>query len=438
MLVSNKLSKLLVFSFVACGLISAAKAAPAAAEPEVLKKARALQTTGKLAEAAKLLGDAVKDEKAAENRALIFFTLGDLAFKQQKFDEAKTAYESALTNGTRLDDHARYALGQVLFKLNDNKGARKYFDQILDSKMATSQLQNEARSRMAEIAMTEKQWSVARKHLQYLQRRRKFTQEYPEVVYQLLRVEKNLGNATHACRWARELYTKYPAHALTNDWTMELSSAKVDGKPLGCSVTVGDKQTRIKRLQWAGASDRALAELKLLREQAPQLGEYTFDNLMSNHLMAEGDTEEALKLIVKHYEAKKGDPGYLMQLGKTASRAGEYQTGVAAYYRAYQVSPRGRNGKTALFQAAFMSYQGQDYDGASRKFEEFVKAFPRSGLSRDSQWHLAWIRYLKRDYQGAYQSFQKLAQNQPKRRGRRNRPEAGSTERIRYWTAMSL
>ncbi len=431
--------KLFVFSSIACSFISTAYAAVPVAfvEPEALKKARSLQNSGKLAEASKLIAAAAVDEKTAESRALLYFALGDLAFKQAKFDEAKTNYESSLMNATRLDDHAKYALGLVLVKLNDPKAARVRFEDVLKSKLATSDLQLEARSRVAELAMDQKQFSIARGHLQFLQRRRKFTQDYPTVVHQLMRVEKALGNATKACKWARELYTKYPSHSLLADWTMDMTKVQLEGRALGCSVTVGDKQTRIKRFQWAGASDRALTELKLLREQAPQLGEYTFDNLMSNHLMAEGDTAEALKLIVKHYESMKNDTGYLLQLGRAASRAGEYQTAVAAYYRAYQVAPRGRNGKTALFQAAFMSYQGQDYDGASRKFEEFVKVFPRSGLSRDSQWHLAWIRYLKRDYQGALTSFSKLAQVKHSRR-RRARPEAGTTERIKYWMAMSL
>lgn len=429
------------------GELSGGRAFAANGETELLRKARALQASGKLQEAYELLQGAVKGESVGpaenETRALYLFALGDLAFRLDKTSDARTYFQQTLESGTRLDDYAKFQIGRAAMRLEDLPGARKSFEAVLDSK-APQSLAFQARRELADIAVRQKNLLLARVHLTYLQRRRKFTQDYPEILFKLLQVDRSLRNSAAVCRWARELYTKYPSHPLVTDWSMDLSKAKVNGDTIGCSVNVKDKQTRIKRLQWAGEAARALNELETLKKEASWLGEYTFDTLMSNHLLNEGAVDDALKLLIKHYDTHSGDPGYLLQLGKTASRAGEYQVAVGAYYKAYKIAPRGRSGKTALFQAAFMSYQFQDYDGATRKFEEFVQAFPRSGLSRDSNWHMAWIRYLKGDYPGAYSSFAKLTVATTrvikKRRGRRRIQmiEPVQAERSRYWMAMSL
>lgn len=412
--------------------------APPLNEIETLRKVRLLQGAGKITEALEQVTVALKSETESERRALLLFAAGDLSLRLNKAAAARTYLQQALDAETRLEDHARFNLGLAQTRLGDLKGAREQFEAILRSK-ATQLMQLEARQHLAEIASQQKSYVEARRHLVYLQKRRKYTEAYPEVLYQLLRVDRAMRNTASACRWARELYTKYPAHPLVATWTMELSKANVDGQPLGCPVTVGNKQDRIKRLQWAGEATRAQTELTDLRQQAPWLGEHTFDTLLANHLVNEGATDEALRVLLKHYDTRSRDPGYLMQFGKVASRAGEYQAAVGAYYKAYKLAPRGRSAKQALFQAAFMSYQFQDYDGATRKFNEFTEKFPRSGLARDSGWHMAWIRYLKADYEGAYNAFTALQQpTYKKRRGRKIRVAPANIERVQYWAAMSL
>jgi len=405
---------------------------------EAIRKGRLLQAAGKLSQAIDLLSAALKTETSQERRAIIAFFIGELAIELKRWPEARDHFQIALNERTRLEDYALYSLGIAHLELKDLPAARTQFERVLQSR-ATGPLQLEARNQLAMIAIEQKQWRQAKDHLSTLQKRRRYSQAYPEVLYQLIRVERALGRRDLMCRWARELFSKYPAHPSVSNWTMELSQAQVDGKAIGCNVLVKDKQDRIKRLQWAGEADRALKELNLLREQAPWLGSLTFDTLMANHLIHEGSTEDALKLLLTHYDERSKDVGYLLQLGRAAARAGEHAAAVGSFYRAYQLAPRGRTGRQALFQAAFISYQAQDYDGASRKFEEFQNVFSRSGLSRDSLWHMAWIKYLRGDYSGAYRSLSELTKNPPRsRRGRRAVRESAGADRVRYWMAMAL
>ena len=183
----------------------------------------------------------------------------------------------------------------------------------------------------------------------------------------------------------------------------------VDGDKTGCQALPAELKLRVRRLQLAGEADRAAKELQALREASIGEDSYGVDSLLANYLITEGQTDEAMKLILKHYKEESARPQYQLLLAKAASRAGEYQAAVGAFMKAYELAPRSRDASNALFQAAFTSYQFQDYDGATRKFERFNKAFPNSKLTRDSQWHLAWMRYLRADYAGALDSLNHLS-----------------------------
>ncbi|HVK62077.1 MAG TPA: transglycosylase SLT domain-containing protein, partial [Bdellovibrionales bacterium] len=209
----------------------------------------------------------------------------------------------------------------------------------------------------------------------------------------------------------------------------------------GCQSTVADLRVRVRRLQLGGEAIRASEELKLLKgiSGGAEEGQYSVDSMLANHLISEGHVDEAMKLLLKHYDAQKNHPPYLMLLGKASSRAGEYQSAIGAYQRAFDLAPKSREAANALFQAGFTGYQIQDYDGATRRFEKLMKTFGSSAYSRDAKWYLAWIRYLRGDYEGALESFKTLAKAPKVRRGRRARPsDALSQDRLKYWSAMSL
>lgn len=412
-------------------------------DPELFKKAQSLAAEAKTDAAAKVLSEQIKKETDKDKRALSRMALAVILFQASRDAEAETQFKQAIDDGTRIDDYANYYLGLLYKKGGKNKEARAAFEKVLGSS-APSQTETEARFQIADTYAGEKNWKGALSEYQKLQRKMRREPEYPEVLFNLVRAEKHLGKRGGGCKWARELYSKYPTYAAIREWGPELPSNTIDGMKLGCSAGPRELKTRIRRLQLGGEAERASQELRgLQKEIAAQEGSYSVDSMLANHLISEGMTDEAMKLLLKHYKTQGSRPAYLLLMAKAASRAGDYQAAVGFYMKAYETAPRAHRSATSLFQAAFTSYQFQDYDGASRKFEQFVKAFPRSKLARDSEWYLAWIRYLRGDYMGAYQNFVKLSAA-PKmviRRGRRRivvRTEAVATDRIRYWMAMSL
>ncbi len=418
-------------------------AAPTARpDAEKIQRAKTLAEDGKTDEAAKILSALIEAEKDAERRSLIRMTLGLIHFRASQDALAETQFAKAIEEKSRIADYAHYHLGILKKKAGRMKEARAELEKVIDAKTSTQAKDLDARYQLAEVLFSEKQWTAAIKHLMTLKKGMGSDERLPEVLYNLMRAERHEGRKANACKWARELYAKYPTATLVKDWGPSLHLNVVDGQKLGCLGSTQDLKTRIRRLSLGGEGEKAGAELKLLKGQLGDQETFSFDLMLSNLQISEGHLEEAMKLLLKHFQEQKDSPGYLMMLGKAASRAGDYQASIASYQKAYELAPKGKEAENALFQAAFTSYQIQDYDGASRRFEKVAKQFQRTRIGRDSQWYLAWIRYLRGDYEGAYDSFKTLGKT-PKALGRgrgkqRASPDTIQNDRIQYWTAMSL
>ena len=203
----------------------------------------------------------------------------------------------------------------------------------------------------------------------------------------------------------------------------------MQNREISCPINREDKRSRVRHLQLSGLSTRALSEIESLESKLAKEDKYYYDKLLADFHIQDGHVQEALDILLPHYVKQKNNFDYLNSLAKAAARAGELSTAVNAYYSVYKLSPSSRKGRFALFQTAFLSYQFQDYDGASRRFNEFVNKYAKSGLSLDAKWHLAWIRYLKSDFQGAYDQFTMLSKTANSFRRQ---------DRIVYWRAMSL
>ena len=422
-------------------LLASRNPALSASRPDInqVQRARDWADEGKTEDAAKMLLEMIKNEKDRERRALARMTLAVMSFRAARDVEAEEQFKLAIEDGTRIPDYAYYHLGVLKKKSGREKEAQADFQKVIELK-PPKRLEVEAKFQIGEIQINAKQWRAATTQFESLRKAYRNQERYPEILFNLVRADLHAGKRAAACKPARELYAKYPSHPSVRDWGPALAVNQVDGVKIGCSANSKDLKTRVRRLWLGGEAERATAELRSLKDDGEE-GQYGIDAMLANHLLGEGHIEEAMKLILKHYEEQKLRPAYLALLAKGSSRAGEYQASIAAYQKAYDVAPRGKDAASHLFQAAFTSYQIQDYDGATRRFEKLVKAFPGSRLSRDARWHLAWMRYLRTDYQGAFESFNELAKAPRFKRGRRGRLipiETVGMDRIQYWSAMSL
>lgn len=402
---------------------------------KLMQKAKAQAALGEWKDAVATLSD-VKDE-GLDKRQLSekYFSLGKNLMDADKRKEAIEALQLALKYDASLGAYINYLLGHAYKLENDYQQATLYFNKAIEGNPPRNIIY-QARFETSEMALKAGQPQKAESNLQYLERRWRGTAEHPEIVWRLIGVELKRDRRWQACRWARKMYSSYAGHQNVDNWGVDLHENDYEGKPLGCLASPNDLKIRVKRLQLYGLADKARRELDTLMSRKSEGSKYEVDLMYADFLEFQGFPDEALKILIAHYEKQKNDFNYLTLLGRIASRASEFPTAVGAYYRAYQKTPGSTSGRKALFSAAFLSYQFQDYDGASRKFQELNRRFPGSGLARDARWHLAWIRYLKRDYKGAEGDFRTLMAESYRQRRRMVQPF--NDDRSRYWLAMTL
>lgn len=373
--------------------------------------------------------------KTVEDKAqLLFFTQGVLSYHQAKYDEAITNLsESIKGNNFLLDDYAHYFMGLSYSKLQKYSEAYKEFD-IVNSTKEISPRKFSALFRMGEIAIEQKNYRTADQHFRLLERKIRNTEKYPFVLWNLAKVNMQQRNIFQACKHVRKLYAKYPAHELTVDWTLDLKAATVDGLKPGCLASLNEQKQRVRNLQYAGDSERAKKEIRSLYEKTNDLTRYYVDVIYARFLTDDGDVDEALKLLLPYHEERKGDIAYLMLLAKAAARKNDNSLAISAYLKAYQMKPGSSVGKEALFQAAFVSYLSQDYDGALARFDTYRKRYGgKNGAA--ASWYIAWVKYLKGDYKGAYSMMDQFSKQ---RFSRKMRNIAFDKARINYWKNICL
>ncbi|WP_413586866.1 transglycosylase SLT domain-containing protein [Bdellovibrio sp. HCB274] len=355
-------------------------------------------------------------------------------FKANKYEQAIPAFQTIAQNKTEMQEYARYYLAQSYMKTSKLDEAYKELEAI-QSLSPNVKMTIDVQSMMGQIDLEKKNFKGAATVFTKLEKRTRNTESYPEIIYNLAAAEQGLGKRAQMCKWLVRLYEKHPAYSKVADWGVDLAANKFEGKETACATSTEDFRTRVRYLLFAGLDSRAQAEINTMKSNLAKVDKYLADKLQVQFYMQEGELGKAVDLLKPYYEEKKRDFDYLILFASASARAGEVQLAVGSYYSAYKLSPRSKTGRQALYQSAFLSYQFQDYDGAARRFQEFMKLYPTSGLTKDAKWHMAWLKYLKGDYMGAYKAFSEM---QSEKSRNKRAWKSFPNDRVSYWMAMSL
>jgi soluble lytic murein transglycosylase len=407
---------------------SEARRMPSSESSELFEQIRASLQKNKLKEAQESLEKEIAKPSSADIQDLLKFQLGYIYFQMEKYEKSALAFYEFIQLKSRLEEYGHFYLAQNYLKLGKDQMAEEELKKVL--KMSPNlKLKNESQLNLALLALKQKQFREARVRLVALEKSARGTDRYPEVIYQLAIAERGTGKA---CVWAKKLYEKYPAFEKVQDWGADLYEDKIGNEKSLCKVEFDDFKTRVKYLMWVGLDEKAQGEINTVKSKLIPENKFSADELQANFFLQEGEPQKALEILKPYFTKLRHDFPYLMLFASASARAGDVQAAVGSYYEAYRLNPKSKQGRQALYQSAFLSYQFQDYDGAGRRFREFLKVYPKSGLSRDSEWNLAWLKYLKGDFKGSYQGLTKLSEQ------RVNKRHKSSEDRIEYWRAMSL
>jgi soluble lytic murein transglycosylase len=383
-------------------------------------------------EASKNFQTIFDSQKAPDVRAKMAFALGIMSYKNGDFVKAANYLGESINLKTHLDDYAHYYIGLIERDNKDLNGARLHFTSVKNHQPPSSR-EADAEIQLAQIAKIQNHWEEAYQLLAHLERKHRHDPQYQDIVYNLLEAALQGRHSFEACRASARLYSRFAPYSLSHGWGFDLSKAKVGDKDVRCSVTVKDQDRRMEQLLNAGEFEEVRSELKEWMASAKNPESVGHVEMELGQLaLAEGKSKEAIDHLLNAQDKLKNNLTVQMLLSKAYAQSDDYPSAVENYLKASQMGPRfGRKAtlaQKALFQAAFLSYQYRNYDGAARIFETIARQ-GRGQFVWDAKWHLAWIRYLKGDYEGAKKEFTELSHNR--------HFSAVDQEKLTYWRAMS-
>lgn len=368
-----------------------------------------------------------------EEQGFQLFARAMALYQKKSWLQLSKVAASIKTKTNVWDDYADYWMAESFFNLNRYRDAREAIDKISKDR-TNNKLFTDAQVLNAKVVLAEGKFNDAKKILSKFEKSMRNQPEYPQILWEVARAERGLKNQGGFCGRLMKLYKDYPDSDVVKNWGPFFDENKFESRETMCSFGWADLQARIKSLLTAGLVDKAKKEVDAVVQRAQGQKTYEIDRIRAHFMIHEGEVNAAMELMAPYFQDRQTDGSYLNLMASAAARAGDSSTAIGTYQRIYKLAPNSKTGRQALFQAAFLSYQFQDYDGATRRFREFLSKHKGSGLAVDAEWHLSWISYLKNDYPKALEGFAALKNRLTRKR---SSSRSQTVERIEYWMAMA-
>lgn len=354
----------------------------------------------------------LETEKTPAGQAKAAFAVGVLHYRSEDKNKSKEFFELAIKNNSKLSDYSHFFLGLLDIENKNYSEAKKHFTAVAKAQPQSIR-KIDAELQLALIAKQEEQWLESLKLLKMLEKKYRRDIKHEDILQTYFDVAQAKKIKSEACYAALKIYTKFPMHPM-------------DPQSVGCTVRLSDQEKRFTQLLLNGEFEQIKKEIPQDRKsQSTETGFY--ETQMGRVHLAEGKIKDAIENFRAAQEILGKTFSLYMLLGKAYSQTENYAAAIEAYTKAYEMAPRNKKGHLALFQAAFLSYQNRDYDGAARRFEQLLRT-ARGKILLDTKWHMAWIRYLKEDYSGAIKAFTELSMS----RGL----DKVDKEKLLYWRGM--
>lgn len=392
------------------------------------RELREQTSNGQSLKAEQKIVQALEGKITAEEKEQLLSLRGLIQSNSGQNEAAEATWSEVIALNPLLDDYAFYYRGLARENQRKLELAEKDYEKA-QTLGPNARLKIEILTRLGALQLQSGRAREALARFRLLEKKARGTPSHPEAILWLARTEHKLGQRAAACHDLLRLYRKHPAHPAVWHWGPDLQSQEFDGEKTECKSSLEDFRQRLRSWLWAGEEERARGEVQQVATHLAEENRELADDLRASFLLMTGDVDDAYALLTKIFPQRRHDFEFLQRFSTAAARAGDLATAIGASTVASRMKGMSAAGRKALFQSAFWSYQFQDYDGAQSKFRDFLRKFPKSGLSSDARWYLAWMRYLRKDDIGATREFTELLRS----RGL----GAAIRERAQYWLAMS-
>ncbi|MFC1612182.1 tetratricopeptide repeat protein, partial [Myxococcota bacterium] len=119
---------------------------------------------------------------------------------------------------------------------------------------------------------------------------------------------------------------------------------------------------------------------------------------------------------------------YELWVARCFSASDRTDEAIAVYREFADRYRRKREGREALFKAAWLAYNGRQHERAVKMFGEFIERYPTDSAKDDALWYMAWNAYRLGDLPTALETLVRLQREHP----------ASWVQRSFYWQGRIL
>lgn len=360
-------------------------------------RATELINDGRTAEADAMLDRILKDPNNASVLALTGFWKGELAYRNNKIDDAIKYYYAYLNAGAPASGEAnaknvRYNLGYTYYRKENYPVAKTFFEPLATNvSLSSDALTQDAYVRTADVYFMSRNYAQAKSMYDNVIRMSWAAEDYATFQKAMI---AGINNPTEKINLLNTMMRKFPQSGLVDDANMEIANTYLAQERFREAIpslnnvvnATGNNSMKPQALLKLGIAyynmnnnDNAVTAYKQLLNQYPNSPEA--DDALDN-----------LKTIY----VQQGRPDEYADVARQAGK------------------PLTENTQDSLtYTAAQIQYENGKSDAALNSFNTYLQQFPNGEHSIDANYYRAEIYYARKDWNNALSSYSIIAERAP-------------------------
>lgn len=278
-----------------------------------------------------------------------------------------------------------------------------------------------------EDSVRKKNNELSQKHLAQLHRKFRSQISSLEKAEQKLVLSQLLKSKEKICNDLVDFFVLFPESEIATTWVGFIPEQKFDETVFTCTVTIENKRQRVRRLLLLGLNSKAEKEIEYYQSKK-EISPEDIAFLRADYLTREGDHSKALGVLTPFLGDEQKNISILNLSAVLNARLQKFSDSADIYQKIYDLHPRRKDKSQALFDKAFVYYQGGMYKEAFVNFDLVSKRFGNTAQALDATWYRGWMHFLKANYELAALEFVSLIKSK----------KYNEMTKVQYWLARSL
>lgn len=360
-------------------------------------RATELINDGRLSEADALLDKALKDPYNGSVLPFLNFWKGELAYRNNKIDDAIKFYNAYVSGGSPSNGeanaiNARYNLGYCYLRKENYPVAQTFFEPLgKNPSLSSTSFVQDAYLRTGDTYFMQKDYSKARTVYDNVVKFSWPAEDYATFQIALL---AGVKSSAEKISLLNTMMRKFPTSSLVTDANMEVAN-----------TYMGDERFR-EAIPYLGNVIKNSGNASLIPQAYLKLGTsyYNIDN-----------NTEALKqfktLVDKYPNSPEAEDALdnVKTIYVEDGKPGEYANFMRQAGRPLSVSTE----DSLTYAAAEKQYDDQNLNAALNSFNAYLQQFPDGAYALDAQFNRAEIYYARKDWNNALSAYDAVAANAP-------------------------